>query len=141
MSSFRLGHLAWFQHLAPRTTDDHSGLLHHLSEQLEFSLELILTLWLIFQMLLTIIIITGAPHWTPISSCGFLLSFLQGSHNKETILVVLILKIYLALNNKLKSTILRRKLFGETRSMLQEKNPRSNSKIINTNPIPNFLLN
>ena len=76
-------------------------------------------------------------------SRGYLLSqlFVQGSREKETILVVLIMKLYLAFNNKLKNTILRRKLFAETRSMLQEKNPRMNSIIINTNPLPNLLLN
>ena len=74
---------------------------------------------------------------------GYLLLqlFVQGSCEQETILLVLNLKLYLALNNKLKNTNLRRKLFTETRYMLHEKNPRINSKTINTNSIPNLLLN
>ena len=43
--------------------------------------------------------------------------------------------------SQLNNTVLRRKLFAETRSMLQEKNPRINSKIINKNQIPTLLLN
>ena len=38
--------------------------------------------------MLSTIFITGAPHWAPVLSHGYLLSqlFVQGSHEKETIL-------------------------------------------------------
>ena len=66
---------------------------------------------------------------------------MESSHKKETILVVVYSETLFSTQQQLKNTILRRKLFAETRSMLQENNPSINSKIIHKNPIPNLLFN
>ena len=42
-----------------------------LLKKLGFSLESVLTRWLIFQMLLTTIFITGAPDWVPVLLHGY----------------------------------------------------------------------